>query len=114
MLLGVKAGLDPDVIRRVVSVSTGGSRIFENVVGRMLDTPSAPEPGAVAAQGLNTVSKDVRLAMDLAQSHAVPVPMGAAAAQAWIAAEARGLSRHEIWALAEVFEELSGVSVAKR
>ncbi|MCY4588977.1 MAG: NAD(P)-dependent oxidoreductase [Alphaproteobacteria bacterium] len=114
VLLGVKAGLDPRIIHEVVSVSTGGSRIFDNVVGRMLDTPSAPKPGTVAAQGLHTVSKDVRLAMDLAQSNGVPVPMGAAAAQIWLAAEARGLSRHEIWSLAEVLEELTGVRVAQR
>ena len=114
VLLGVKAGLDPRIIHEVVSVSTGGSRIFDNMVGRMLDTPSAPKPGTVAAQGLHTVSKDVRLAMALAQSNGVPVPMGAAAAQIWLAAEARGLSRHEIWSLAEVLEELTGVRVALR
>lgn len=109
VLLGAKAGLDPEIIRQVVSVSTGGSRIFDNVVGRMLDTPSQPQPDGGAAQGLQTVTKDLRLATALAQSLAFPILMGSAAAQAWIAAEAKGLQRHEMWALGEIFEDLTGV-----
>ena len=112
-LLGVKAGLDPCVVREVVGVSTGGSRIFDNIVGRALDTPSAPPPGEGPGQGLHTVAKDVRLALDLARETAMPMPVGSVAAQAWIAAEARGLADREIWALAEVFEALCGAALPK-
>ena len=113
LLLGIKAGLDPAIISRVVSISTGGSRIFGNIVNRALDTPSEPPAGSVAGQGLHTMAKDVRLASSLAASHGFPMIMGSAATQAWLAAEAKGLSHHEIWSLTRVFEDLTGVRLPK-
>ena len=111
LLLGIKAGLDAQVIYDVLSVSSGASNIFDNVFKRLQDTPAKPKHGAGASQRLHTVSKDVRLASQLAQSLDFPMIMGGAATQAWLAGDAKGLQDHEMWGLIEVFEELCGVTM---
>ena len=113
LVLGVKAGLAPETIRDVVCASSGSSRMFDNLVDLILNQPARPAPGEGPRQGLHTVSKDVRLASDLAKSLSVPLILGSAATQAWIAGDAKGLAHHEIWALIEVFEELAGVELPK-
>jgi 3-hydroxyisobutyrate dehydrogenase-like beta-hydroxyacid dehydrogenase len=113
MLLGVKAGLTPEIIRDVLKVSSGGSTIFNNVADRILDTPAKPKPGDGPTHGLQTVSKDVRLASDLARSLGFPMIMGGAATQAWLAGDAKGLQLHEMWGLIEVFEDFTGVRLDK-
>tara|TARA_B100000427_G_scaffold323571_1_gene327255 strand:+ start:788 stop:1693 length:906 start_codon:yes stop_codon:yes gene_type:complete len=113
LLLGIKAGLKPDIIYEVISCSSGASNIFENVFKRLQDTPTKPPTGIGASQRLHTVSKDVRLATHLAQSLNFPMIMGAAATQAWLSADAKGLRDHEMWALINVFEELCGVTMER-
>ena len=111
MVLGVKAGLALDTIRDVISVSSGGSAVFDTMMQKIQSQSFRPEQGTIAKQSLRTVRKDSSLAMDLASELNVPLLASAAAAQAWIAAEARGLGGIEIHALLSVLEELSGVQV---
>ena len=113
LLLGIKAGLAPKIIHDVLKVSSGGSTILNNIAPRLADTPAKPKPGEGPTQGLQTVSKDVRLASDMARSLGFPMIMGSAATQAWIAGDAKGLQQHEMWGLIEVFEELTGVVMEK-
>ncbi len=111
MVLGVKAGLDLDKIREVISVSSGGSRVFDTMMQKIQTESYRPEQGTVARQALHTVRKDVSLAIDLASEMNVPLVASATAAQTWTAAAARGLGEMEIHALLSVLEELSGVKV---
>ena len=113
LLLGVKAGLTPQIVHDVLKVSSGGSTIMNNIAARLADTPTQPRPGKGPTQGLQTVSKDVRLASDMARSLGFPMIMGSAATQAWIAGDAKGLQMHEMWSLIHVFEELTGVVMEK-
>jgi 2-hydroxymethylglutarate dehydrogenase len=113
LLLGVKAGLGPEIIRDVISVSSGNSRILGDIADHLLYGTHEPDPVTGAAMGLHTMSKDVRLASALAHSVVAPLSIGAAATQLWIAAEAKGLRDHEMWGLIKVFEDQMGVSLPK-
>lgn len=111
MILGVKAGLTLDKIREVISVSSGGSAVFDMMIDNIQNRGFRPEPGTVSKQALRTVRKDSALALDLARELNVPLFAGAAAAQAWVSAEAKGLGDMEIHALIKVLEETAGVAV---
>ena len=111
LVLGVKAGLSVEVIREVISNSSGASRVFEGLVENVMTRDSVPPEGEVARQGLHTLVKDVTLASELARELSVPLLLGSTTAQAYLAGEAAGLSDEENWALMKVFEALAGVSV---
>ena len=110
LVLGVKAGLDPETVRRVVGASSGSSRVFEWLCGWILTRSSVPGPLG-PHQGMRTIVKDTRLAAELADELEVPLLAGAAAVHAFADAEAKGLSDREWWGLIEVFEERAGVRV---
>jgi len=80
---------------------------------RILYEPTKPPAGTGPSQGLQTLSKDVRLASELAQSLSVPLMVCSAATQAWLASDAKGLQQHEMWALIEIYEELTGVRLSR-
>tara|TARA_Y100000588_G_C13923303_1_gene782441 strand:- start:178 stop:522 length:345 start_codon:yes stop_codon:yes gene_type:complete len=69
--------------------------------------------GAESANTPAEVAKDVRLASELAQSLSVPLMVCSAATQAWLACDAKGLQQHEMWALIEIYEELTGVRLSR-
>lgn len=111
LVLGVKAGLSVEVIREVISSSSGASRAFEAMVGNVMTRDSVLPAGEVARQGLHTLVKDVTLACELARELSVPLLLGSTTAQIYLAGDAAGLSDQENWALMQVFEGLAGVSV---
>ena len=111
LVLGVKAGLSVEVIREVISSSSGASRAFEAMVENVMTRDSVLPAGEVARQGLHTVVKDVTLACELARELSVPLLLGSTTAQTYLAGDAAGLSDQENWALMQVFEGLAGVSV---
>ena len=111
LVLGVKAGLRVEVIREVISSSSGASRVFEAMVDNVMTRDPVPPEGQLARQGLHTLVKDVTLACELAREVSVPLLLGSATAQTYLAGEAAGLGDQENWALITVLEELAGVSV---
>ena len=111
LVLGVKAGLDVETLRDVVSASSGASSSFDFLVELVLTQSAEPAAGSLASRSMRTVIKDVKLAAGLAEELSVPLFHGSATAQAWLAGEARGMSEKEYWALMEYFEELAGVRV---
>lgn len=111
LALGVKAGLDVEKLRDVISTSSGASQSFDFLSELILTESAEPAPGALASRSMRTVIKDVKLATDLAKELSVPLFHGSATAQAWTAGEARGMSEREYWGLMEYFEELAGVRV---
>ncbi len=104
-VLGVKAGLDPQTLYEVITVSTGNSWNLQQYPQTIL--AGNFEPGF----RLSLAAKDMRLAMELAKDHGVPVPVGAAAEQALIEAKAAGLGDKHITAEILRLEDLVGVQV---
>jgi 3-hydroxyisobutyrate dehydrogenase-like beta-hydroxyacid dehydrogenase len=74
MLVAAKAGIDLDVLARIVPVSAGQSRTFDNAARNILN-------GSFAAGGtLDIVAKDIARACGLARDVGAPATLGALAA----------------------------------
>jgi 2-hydroxymethylglutarate dehydrogenase len=113
MAFGTKAGIDPQILRDVIAVSTGGGPgVFENVVTQILNRNFEPPPGKTASAALRIAYKDLKLALDLANELSVPLTLGSTALQSWAEGKARGLGNSELWGLIKVFEEKAGIKVA--
>lgn len=70
LLLGVKAGVDPTVLREVIQASSGASFVWDSGTRAILRDRLAPSFTTTLG------CKDIGLAVDLARELHVPVPMG--------------------------------------
>ena len=107
LVLGVKAGLDPQTIYDVVRVSTGNSVAFESRAPRMLARNFAPG-------GTVDISfKDQELETAFAKQLGVPVLLANVTQQVYQMARAAGLNKEDGSAVVKIFERLAGVTVGK-
>jgi 3-hydroxyisobutyrate dehydrogenase len=105
LVLGVKAGLDPQTIYDVVRVSTGTSFAFETRVPRMLRRDFAPG-------GTVDISfKDQELETQFAKQLGVPVLLANVTQQVYQMARAAGLNKEDGSAIVKILERLAGVTV---
>jgi 3-hydroxyisobutyrate dehydrogenase-like beta-hydroxyacid dehydrogenase len=105
LVLGVKAGLDPQTIYEVVRVSTGTSFAFETRVPRILRRDFAPG-------GTVDISfKDQELETQFAKQLGVPVLLANVSQQVYQMARAAGLNKEDGSAIVKVLERLAGVTV---
>jgi len=105
LVLGVKAGLDPQAIYDVVRTSTGNSFAFEMRVPRILKRDFAPG-------GTVDISfKDQELETQFAKQLGVPVLLANVSQQVYQMARAAGLNKEDGSAVVKVFEQLAGVTV---
>ncbi len=111
LALGVKAGLAVETLQEVIGASSGGSPMFRSMADRIATRSPEPAPGRVAEMGLHTIAKDMKLAVELAQGLDVPLAVGSAAAQPFVAGLARGWAEKELWKIMELFEEMSAARV---
>ncbi|MDH3678311.1 MAG: NAD(P)-dependent oxidoreductase [Acidimicrobiia bacterium] len=70
LLLGVKAGVDPLVLREVIQASSGASFVWDSGTRAILRDRLGPSFTTTLA------GKDIGLAVDLARELDVPIPMG--------------------------------------
>jgi 3-hydroxyisobutyrate dehydrogenase len=108
LVLGVQAGADPEMMRKVISVSSGNSTLFQLRVADFL-LKNQYEPGFM----LDLMKKDMAIAVDLGKSLNVPVPIGAAAYQMYSAASRLGSGELDFSAVARAFEHLSGIQISQ-
>ena len=107
LVLGVKAGLDPQTIYEVVRVSTGNSVAFEMRAPRMLARNFAPG-------GTVDISfKDQELETAFPKQLGVPVLLANVTQQVYQMARAAGLAKEDGSAVVKIFERLAGVTVGK-
>ncbi|HYE93042.1 MAG TPA: NAD(P)-dependent oxidoreductase [Terriglobales bacterium] len=107
LVLGVKAGLDPQAIVDVVKVSTGNSYAFEMRAPRILKRDFAPG-------GTVDISfKDQELETQFAKQLGVPVLLANITQQVYQMARAAGLNKEDGSAVVKIFERLAGVTVGK-
>ncbi|MBT3603097.1 MAG: NAD(P)-dependent oxidoreductase [Candidatus Latescibacteria bacterium] len=107
LTLGKKAGADPEVMRQVISVSTGSSRLFEARVADFLLTGDFT-PGFM----LDLMKKDIGIGVEMGRAMDVPVPIGAAAYQMYAAASSLGAGEEDFSAVSRAIEKLSGISLS--
>jgi 3-hydroxyisobutyrate dehydrogenase len=105
MVLGVKAGLDPQTIYDVVRVSTGASYAFEHGVPKILRRDFAPG-GTV-----DITYKDQELETSFAKQLGVPLLLANVTQQLYQMARAAGLNKEDGLAVIKILEKLAGVQV---
>jgi len=107
IVMGVKAGLDPQTIYDVVRVSTGTSYAFENRVPRMLARDFAP------GGTIDISFKDQELETAFAKQLGVPVLLANVTQQVYQMARAAGFNKEDGSAVLKIFERLAGITVGK-
>ncbi len=103
MVLGMKAGLDPAQILKVVAGGAGGSRMFQ-VRGPMMVKGDYSE----ATMKNEVWQKDMTIIGDFARELDCPTPLFAASAPIYNAAMAMGLGKEDTGAVCAVLERMAG------
>jgi 3-hydroxyisobutyrate dehydrogenase-like beta-hydroxyacid dehydrogenase len=106
LLIAAKAGIDLEVMARIVPVSAGQSRTFDNIARGVF-------PRTFAAGGtLDIVAKDMELACQLARDVAAPASLGALASDVYKRAQAAGWGQDGFPVVARVLEAMAGAELA--
>jgi 3-hydroxyisobutyrate dehydrogenase-like beta-hydroxyacid dehydrogenase len=102
MLIGAKAGIDLGILARIVPLSAGASRTFDNI-------PRSVLSGSFAAGGtLDIVAKDLHLACELAREAGAPAHLGLLAHDVFHRAQAQGWGQEGFPVAARVLEAMAG------
>ena len=104
MMLGMKAGLDPQQIYEVISAGAGNTRIFE-LRAPMMVTGDYDDATIKTA----TWQKDIDIITSFAASLRCPIPLFAAASPPYQAAMKQGLAEKDTAAVCAVLENLAGM-----
>jgi len=99
-VLGMKAGLDPAMIYKVIGDGAGSSRMFQ-VRGPMM-VEGVYEP---AGMKVSIWQKDMKIISEYATKLDCPTPLLAASAAYYTAAMAKGLGNQDTAAVCDVLEE---------
>jgi 3-hydroxyisobutyrate dehydrogenase-like beta-hydroxyacid dehydrogenase len=107
-VLGVKAGLDPEIMVKVINTSTGRSGATEDKF------PGAILPRTFDA-GFTTdlMYKDVKLCLEQAEQLGVPMWVGNAVRQLWAYALSQGGGPRDFTTIIQYIETWAGVEVGK-
>jgi L-threonate 2-dehydrogenase len=109
MALGIRAGVDPNVLYEVISNSAGASWMFQNRVPHILAGDYTP------LSAVNIFVKDLGIVLDSAKQLMFPLPLTATAHQLYMMAGAAGYGSEDDSAVVKVFQHLSGIPLpAKR
>jgi 3-hydroxyisobutyrate dehydrogenase-like beta-hydroxyacid dehydrogenase len=109
MVLGMKAGLDPSLVLKVVAGGAGGSRMFQ-VRGPMMVKGDYSE----ATMKNEVWQKDMTIIGDFARELDCPTPLFAASVPIYNAAMAMGMGKQDTGAVCAVLEEMAGRPRARR
>jgi 3-hydroxyisobutyrate dehydrogenase-like beta-hydroxyacid dehydrogenase len=104
MVLGMKSGLDPQVLVKAISDGGGTSRMFE-VRGPMMAAGDYDQ----ATMKVDLHQKDVKIISAFAEELRCPTPLLSAAAQIYTAALADGRDKQDTAAVCAVLEEMAGL-----
>jgi len=104
IVLGTKAGLDPERILEVISSGAGTSRIFE-LRGTMMAKGVYTPPTAT----MHVLQKDSAIIGDFARALGVATPMLDAAAPLYDEAEAQGYAEEDVGAVHAVLARRAGL-----
>ena len=106
LTLGVKAGVDLEVLADVIANSSGGNRRLVEKFPRYLFKGNF-EPGFATA----LAAKDVRLATDLGREYGIPMELSNLVDQRHVEAMFRGWGPEDSDAVARIQEEKAGVQL---
>ena len=105
MLIGAKAGLDMDILAKLIPISASSSGTMNRVLDVLLD-------GSFGSNGsLDIVAKDLHLACQLARDVQAPSRIGDIVDDVLQRAQAQGWGREGFPAAARVLEQMAGANV---
>ena len=102
LLIGTKGGIDPGVLARIVPVSAGASRTFDNIPRSVLSRTFT------AGGTLDIVAKDLQLACNLAREVAAPAHLGLLAHDVLSRAQAQSWGQQGFPIAAKILEAMAG------
>lgn len=105
IVLGAKAGVDPNVLWQVIKASSGGSFTWESGTRAILRDRLAP------TFTIDLASKDIGLATGLAKELGVPLKMGEAAEELIRHYQANGYAKEDVLATVKELEKQVGTIV---
>jgi 3-hydroxyisobutyrate dehydrogenase len=105
VVLGKKAGVDPNVLWQAVKASSGGSFVWESGTRAVLRDKLAP------TFTIDLASKDISLATKLAEEFGVPLTMGKAAEGLIRGYQTGGYAKEDVLATIKELEKQAGVTV---
>jgi 3-hydroxyisobutyrate dehydrogenase len=106
MVLGAKAGLDPQTMVDLISKATGDSVVFRHAAPRLLSRD-------FTGIRMDITIKDLELETQVAKRLAAPLFMANVAQQVYLMGKAAGYGDEDPAAIVKVYERLTGVSLAK-
>ena len=109
MAMGVKAGLDAQVLLDIINISSGRNTASEDKFPRSV-LPGTFDFGFTT--GLSY--KDVRLCVDEAEAMGVPMIVGAAVRQMLAVTQAKYGPNSDVTTIAKVVEEWAGVEIRSK
>jgi 3-hydroxyisobutyrate dehydrogenase len=105
LLIGAKAGVDIRTLARIVPVSAGASRVFDNI-------PRSVFSGEFTSGGtLDIVAKDLHLACELARDVGAPSHIGLATDDVLKRAQAQGWGHRGFPIAAQILEQMAGAQL---
>jgi 3-hydroxyisobutyrate dehydrogenase-like beta-hydroxyacid dehydrogenase len=102
LVFGMKSGLDPELVYKVISDSSGRSRMLEVRGPKMLKGDYDQ-----ASMKVGVFQKDIKIIEDFANSINCPTPLFSCAAQVYLAAIAQGRDNQDTSSVFEVLKEWS-------
>lgn len=106
MVLGVRAGLDPQTLLDVVNASSGANNAAADKFPKQVLTRRFDH-----GFRLELMAKDVRLALEEARRHHVPMLLGSTVSELWNLADARD-DGADCTAIVRMFEDWGGATIA--
>lgn len=107
MVLGVKAGLDPQMMLDIIPKSAGDSWMFRNRAYRMVDRD-------FTCRGeLDILLKDLTFIMDMGRSLKIPLVLSAVAKEIFQMANCLGYGKEDDAAVVKAIEKIAGMEVKK-
>jgi 3-hydroxyisobutyrate dehydrogenase-like beta-hydroxyacid dehydrogenase len=107
-VLGVKAGIDPQILWDIINISTGSNWALQQYTSGVLQGDFSP------SYRLSLGCKDIGLATDMGKEYKVPLPVASVVEQKLVEAMAAGLGEKHVDAVILRLEELAGVEVRKK
>ncbi|RUA21711.1 MAG: hypothetical protein DSY79_04870 [Chloroflexi bacterium] len=108
MLIGAKAGLDMDILAKLIPISASASGVMARSMDVVLD-------GTFASNGtLDIVAKDLHLACQLARDVAAPSRIGDIVDDVLQRAQAQGWGKDGYPSVAKVLEQMAGAEVRSK
>ncbi|GGG19099.1 NAD(P)-dependent oxidoreductase [Paenibacillus abyssi] len=107
MVLGVKNGLDPEMIYEVIKNSAGNSWMFEDKVPGVLSRDFSPR-SSLAIQ-----HKDLNICLDMGNRTRSPLLLGSVCKEIYKLADARGLAGEDSSSVIKIYEEMAKIMVDK-